>query len=1237
MKRENQQIIFWQETHMVREEHEKLKKLGFRNTFYSSYAKGRARGVAILISNNVAFQSSAQINDKEGRFVLVKGTLDSKEVTLLNVYRPPGRDDSFIKKIFDIIATEVSGTLICGGDWNVQLHAALDSTNPTKKMNPESIHVRKLLKDIGMFDVWRELNPSARQFTFFSHPHAVHSRVDYFFMFNAERQMIIDCSIGVRDVSDHAGVYLRLNLEVQPKNTIWRLNASLLNDNLCKEYIKKEIEEYLEFNTTEEVSPSVLWDAAKAVLRGRLIMWSARNKKKKQKQVTDLTNELKALEQRHVESHNPQILERIQSTKQRLNGILDKQVEIKLKYIKQRYYEVGPKAKKMLAWKLRKQQTERSIFKIRDPNTKVMCHTTEDIQQSFVKYYKELYSQPEAAEPSTIEHFLESLDLPSIGMEQNQLITQEITMTEIDNAISRLKTNKVPGGDGFPAEWYKTFRELLIPTLQKCFNYVLLGGKTPVSWKQAIISVIPKVGKDRTECSSYRPISVLNLDYRLFASIMAKRLEDILPDLIDTDQTGFIKNRQTQDNVRRALYLIESMSKSKTESLAISLDAEKAFDSVRWEFLYLVLQRFGFNDTVIRCLKSLYHLPTARIKINGGLSEVVNLERGCRQGCNLSPALFALFIEALAQVIREDVSITGISIKGMEHKLSLYADDVLVTLSNPKSSLPKLMTCLEEYGSYSGYKVNINKTQTLSFNYLPQENVRRKFNFKWNADVIKYLGVNIPKKLTDIYNVNYNPITREIKTDLDRWVPLTLSMYDRIETIKMNILPRLLFFFQSLPVEIPKKQFDEWNRLISRFVWRGQKPRVRFSTLQLPKEQGGMSLPCLEDYYKAAQLRYLVCWCSCDYNAKWKDIELSQLDVPLQSVLGDTTSKIVQSDELSNWTRVALNIWFKECKNSKLGRDARLLRWVAYDRDFKPGQLDSRFKQWIRKGITSYSTISSSAGLRSFQYLIDNHNLEKQDFYRYLQLRHHFDRDIKNNKGTEMSLISIFIEAYKGSTHKKLVSRIYSKLQSNRNHSTLYVRDRWEKEANIVLTEEEWLDICEIQSTTSSSGQWREFAWKNTMRFFITPRRTYLQSGRPGAGSCWRECNNSMADHYHIFWGCPAIQSYWLGIVSEINLIMEFEVECSFNTVYLGNIPTTFNTQDKYLLKILLVASKKAITKKWLNKNPPTKEEWITIVKGVFEMERLTFSLRLCTDKFYKYWSKWLVYAKVDTTSFPIV
>ena len=232
------------------------------------------------------------------------------------------------------------------------------------------------------------------------------------------------------------------------------------------------------------------------------------------------------------------------------------------------------------------------------------------------------------------------------------------------------------------------------------------------------------------------------------------------------------------------------------------------------------------------------------------------------------------------------------------------------------------MSCLDQYGFYSGYKLNIEKTQTLSFNWLPQENIHKTFKFKWKTRTMKYLDVNITKTFEDIYDVNYGIITNKIKNDLDRWTPLTLDLYSRIETIKMIILPQLLFLFQSLPVKVPIKQFNEWNRTISRFIWQNKKPRIHYKTLYLPRDKGGMSLPCLENYYRAAQLQYVVYWCKEDYDAKWKELELNQLDIPLQPLLGDKTLKTIYSSKLSDLTKIPLNIWFKEICNSNLERKA---------------------------------------------------------------------------------------------------------------------------------------------------------------------------------------------------------------------------------------------------------------------------------------------------------------------------
>lgn len=95
IKKERINITFWQETHLSGVEHEKLRKMGFRQNFFSSYKHGKRRGVDLLISNSIQFEFASEIKDKEGRFVLVKGKIDQKEVTLFNIYAPRGAQYPF--------------------------------------------------------------------------------------------------------------------------------------------------------------------------------------------------------------------------------------------------------------------------------------------------------------------------------------------------------------------------------------------------------------------------------------------------------------------------------------------------------------------------------------------------------------------------------------------------------------------------------------------------------------------------------------------------------------------------------------------------------------------------------------------------------------------------------------------------------------------------------------------------------------------------------------------------------------------------------------------------------------------------------------------------------------------------------------------------------------------------------------------------------------------------------------
>lgn len=505
-----------------------------------------------------------------------------------------------------------------------------------------------------------------------------------------------------------------------------------------------------------------------------------------------------------------------------------------------------------------------------------------------------------------MKSFLDPLNLPTITQEQNEVLTADITDIEVKAAISRLKPQKSPGPDGFTAEWYKSFREQLIPKLCQVCNGAFKEGEIPPSWKQAIISVIPKEGKDSLDCRQFRPISVLNLDYKIYMSILARRVERFLPSLINLDQTGFIHGRQTQDSLRMTLHIMWHIQENKIQSMLLGLDAEKVFDSVRWTFLYKVLEKFGFNNILIEAFKAVYNNPTARIKINGSLSNSFILERSCRQGCPCSPLLFALFLEPLSQYIRQNKQIKGINIAGQEHKISLFADDVLIYLLHPSISLPALMSSMDRFGKLSGYKINIQKTQVMTFNFTPPDDLVTKYSLSYNEKSMKYLGINLTQDITKLFEANFVPFNIKLKSDISKWNHLPfLSLTSRIESVKMIILPRLLFL--SLPMEISDGQFIEWQKLISQYIWMGKKPRLKFKVMQLPKNKGGMALPNLKDYYWAAQIRTLGYLCDLQYRARWKEIE--------QGGSGGPPFQAAMADSLTNknnpWIKTTLNIWRK--------------------------------------------------------------------------------------------------------------------------------------------------------------------------------------------------------------------------------------------------------------------------------------------------------------------------------------
>ena len=175
-----------------------------------------------------------------------------------------------------------------------------------------------------------------------------------------------------------------------------------------------------------------------------------------------------------------------------------------------------------------------------------------------------------------------------------------------------------------------------------------------IEQRRGILNIIPKKDKDLRHLANWRPLTLLNTDYKILTKLLALRLQKVLPSIISPDQTGYLKGRYIGDNIRTIFDIIEYTKIKQIPGMMVLIDFEKAFDSISWNFLFKTLDAFNFGDNFKKWIKIIYSNPECCVTNNGFASSFFPISRGIRQGCPISALLFILVVEIMSLHIKQN-------------------------------------------------------------------------------------------------------------------------------------------------------------------------------------------------------------------------------------------------------------------------------------------------------------------------------------------------------------------------------------------------------------------------------------------------------------------------------------------------------------------------------------------------------------------------------------------------------
>ncbi|GJW70043.1 RNA-directed DNA polymerase, eukaryota [Tanacetum coccineum] len=474
------------------------------------------------------------------------------------------------------------------------------------------------------------------------------------------------------------------------------------------------------------------------------------------------------------------------------------------------------------------------------------------------------------------EHFRGRFDKPSVNracidtpfpvslsIDQKEDMERRISKEEVKRAVWDCGVDKSPGPDGFSFSFYRHFWPVIEKDVFEAVDYFFMYGEIPNGCNSNFIALIPKI-LDANMVKDFRPISLIGSLYKIIAKILANRLVGVLGDLVNEVQSAFVADRQILDGPFILDEVLQWCRRKKKHALIFKVDFEKAFDSVRWDFVDDVLNKFGFGERWRTWIQSCLRSSRGSILVNGSPTEEFQFFRGLKQGDPLSPFLFILIMESLHISFQRVVDaglFTGIKINSMVNLSHLfYADDAIFLGQWSELNIDSLVRVLDCFFRASGLRINMCKSKIMGVNV--EDGMVKNAASKLGCLVLKtpftYLGTKVGGNMSR--KQAWKEVVDKVLSRLSRWKMKLLSIGGRLTLLK-SVLGSMPIFHMSI-FKVPSSILKSLESIRSRF-FNGQDPKsnkaswVKWNKVLTPKDKGGLGVSSLFALNRGLMLKWV--------------------------------------------------------------------------------------------------------------------------------------------------------------------------------------------------------------------------------------------------------------------------------------------------------------------------------------------------------------------------------------------